>query len=75
MNDAVQRTLAATPESNPAADAEVTAHRLMTRQEARRHERQRLARIRRAVQRGEYENDLKIAVAADRLLERLLTEK
>lgn len=37
----------------------------------RRLRKRRLARIRRAVRRGEYENALKVSVAADRVFEQI----
>lgn len=72
MNDRAEDTA---EETHDAANApEFAVGHVPSWAEARRQQRARLSRIRRAVQRGEYENPLKIAVAADRLLEKLLSE-
>jgi hypothetical protein len=60
-------------DSDPAT-APTTAERASATPDDARRRRLRLARIRRAVLRGEYENELKLSVAADRLFERLRTD-
>lgn len=58
----------------PDSDHASSSNRGHPSAEERRLRRLRLSRIRKAIQQGDYENDLKVSVATDRVFERLVTE-
>lgn len=65
----------ATPSpEDAAAEAAFDQSLTQTLAEIRQRRRRRLSRVKKAIQHGDYENALKVSVAADRVLEQLLRE-